>query len=167
MLIQAPGSWIVLSYLAFLERQNFTTWGSYLVAGIQQVLLLFLLIYFEYFHRRIWKSAKKDPGSLAQVSISSSEGETSPLVAHLTPSTSDINGSRKSQRSQSQQEGILEDEPLQQNLERDDSFNSNSINSAGDNHSYEKNHHGDGFKNNSSHHHQQHDYRTSSQTDGI
>ncbi|KAL0476694.1 hypothetical protein AKO1_006157 [Acrasis kona] len=48
MLVMMPGSFVILFYLAYLSGERFSTWFSYLVAGIQQIILLVCIIYFDY-----------------------------------------------------------------------------------------------------------------------
>lgn len=55
--ILAPGSWIVTFYLAVLMRQNISTWLQYAVAGVQQIVLFSLLVYFEFIQKRVLKSS--------------------------------------------------------------------------------------------------------------
>lgn len=47
MVIMTPGSFVILGYLIFIAKQSFSTWLSYLCSGIQQVVLLTLLILYE------------------------------------------------------------------------------------------------------------------------
>jgi len=51
--IQAPGTLVVVYFLAFLSNESVSTWLSYLTAGVQQLVLLALLVYFW------WKNRKK------------------------------------------------------------------------------------------------------------
>ena len=46
--IQAPGTLVVVYFLLFISNENITTWLAYLTAGIQQLILLALLIYYNF-----------------------------------------------------------------------------------------------------------------------
>eukprot|EP01088_Endostelium_zonatum_P018285 TRINITY_DN5806_c0_g1_i2.p1 TRINITY_DN5806_c0_g1~~TRINITY_DN5806_c0_g1_i2.p1 ORF type:complete len:320 (+),score=67.49 TRINITY_DN5806_c0_g1_i2:128-1087(+) len=46
--IQAPGTLVVVYFLLFVSKEGISTWLAYLTAGIQQLILLSLLIYYNY-----------------------------------------------------------------------------------------------------------------------
>jgi len=55
--IQAPGTLVVVYFLLFISKEGISTWLAYLTAGIQQLILLSLLIYYNY-------KGKKDEESI-------------------------------------------------------------------------------------------------------
>jgi uncharacterized protein with PQ loop repeat len=48
LMIQAPGTMVVVYFLVFLSDESVTTWIPYLTAGVQQFVLLALLLYYEF-----------------------------------------------------------------------------------------------------------------------
>jgi hypothetical protein len=55
-----PSSFAITFYLAFVAKQEFSTWISNLVAGIQQLILLICCIIFG-IKNRILKKSKEEP----------------------------------------------------------------------------------------------------------
>jgi uncharacterized protein with PQ loop repeat len=60
ILIMLPGSFTVLYFLAFVEHQSFSTWVSYLFAGIQQLVLFVLLLWYDYIRPRFAKRGTRE-----------------------------------------------------------------------------------------------------------
>jgi len=69
--IQAPGTMVVVYFLLFVASEDVSTWLSYFTAGIQQLVLLGLLIYFEYFYNR---------GEKVLTSMDPDKEETKPIT---------------------------------------------------------------------------------------
>ena len=74
--MQAPGSAVIVFFMAVVTKDNVTTWVSYLASAIQLFILLFLLIYFECKQRR----AKKAYAALTKDSINPGDGVTYSIV---------------------------------------------------------------------------------------
>jgi hypothetical protein len=51
-----PGTFTIMFFMAVIEKQNFSLWISYLLSGIQMILLLGLLIYYDYIRPRLFKN---------------------------------------------------------------------------------------------------------------
>ncbi|KAH3762226.1 PQ loop repeat protein [Pelomyxa schiedti] len=45
--LQAPGSAVIVVFMACITKDNVTTWASYLASAIQLFILLFILVYYE------------------------------------------------------------------------------------------------------------------------
>lgn len=59
LLIQTPGSFIVVFFQAFMEYSNLSTWFPYFVTGILQIILLLECIFYESKKRFFTKSQIK------------------------------------------------------------------------------------------------------------
>ncbi|ELP93122.1 hypothetical protein EIN_053770 [Entamoeba invadens IP1] len=76
MSITAPGMVILTIYMIFITKQSFSTWLSNAASAIQQVILLTLLIYYEFIKKRF--CPKKDE-----------ESEIKPLLGDKTTQESE------------------------------------------------------------------------------
>jgi len=72
LLIQAPGSIAVCYFDAILSHLSWTTWMPYLVSAIQQIVLIFMCIYYHFRNKR-----------LSQKGETLETTETDPLLAPL------------------------------------------------------------------------------------
>lgn len=48
--LQVPGTFLILYFLVFLSQENLSTWLAYLVSGIEQCILLGLVLYYDGSH---------------------------------------------------------------------------------------------------------------------
>jgi hypothetical protein len=48
LVLQAPGSLLVMYFLAILNKQDFTTWAPYLITFIQQSILIGQCLYYRF-----------------------------------------------------------------------------------------------------------------------
>jgi len=71
--IQAPGTMVVVYFLLFVASEDVSTWLSYFTAGVQQLVLLALLLYFEFWYSRRHGKA-----------VALSEEETMPISIQTT-----------------------------------------------------------------------------------
>eukprot|EP01087_Luapelamoeba_hula_P024681 TRINITY_DN9492_c0_g1_i1.p1 TRINITY_DN9492_c0_g1~~TRINITY_DN9492_c0_g1_i1.p1 ORF type:complete len:371 (-),score=51.31 TRINITY_DN9492_c0_g1_i1:44-1156(-) len=65
LLIQAPGTMVIVYFLVFLSHESLSTWLSYFAAGLQQFVLLGLLIYFWWRNRGTDREGLGNSGGLA------------------------------------------------------------------------------------------------------
>jgi len=70
LMIQAPGSFIIIYFLIVVSHESVSTWLSYASAALQQVVLIVLLLYYD---RKV-KRAEKDKYTI--------QDEKSPLVKY-------------------------------------------------------------------------------------
>jgi cystinosin len=78
--IQAPGTMVVVYFLLFVSGEDVSTWLSYFTAGIQQLVLLALLLYFEFWYKR---GQKKEAGDDEDTPLNS-EDERNPISIQTT-----------------------------------------------------------------------------------
>jgi uncharacterized protein with PQ loop repeat len=56
ILMFVPGCFTIMFFMAIVEKQSFSLWISYLLSGLQQIVLLGLLIYYDYIRPRLFKT---------------------------------------------------------------------------------------------------------------
>jgi len=61
LLLQAPGSFMVVVFQLFFYHENVSTWLPFFITGIQQIILLVICIVFEIRNRRRKPSEEKEP----------------------------------------------------------------------------------------------------------
>jgi uncharacterized protein with PQ loop repeat len=81
ILMFVPGTFTIMFFMAVVEHQSFSLWISYLLSGIQMIILLGLLIWYDYIRPRIFKSNT--------IQEKGDESETSTLVNDSTQNYSD------------------------------------------------------------------------------
>jgi len=85
LLIQAPGSIIIVYFLIFISHEGVSTWLSFVSSTIQQIILLVLLIYYDRKDKKAQAMRKGYLQTPQDSSLStmppSDEGEDQPLLA--------------------------------------------------------------------------------------
>eukprot|EP01113_Clastostelium_recurvatum_P011933 TRINITY_DN16140_c0_g1_i1.p1 TRINITY_DN16140_c0_g1~~TRINITY_DN16140_c0_g1_i1.p1 ORF type:complete len:305 (+),score=23.28 TRINITY_DN16140_c0_g1_i1:78-992(+) len=59
LMIQCPGSFIMAYFMAIVSRESISTWLSSLASAIQQLILIIMLLYFDYVKRHAVVSSPK------------------------------------------------------------------------------------------------------------
>lgn len=59
--IQAPGAFLSCAFMIFFEHDSFFVWVSFLTAGIQQVILLTLLVRYHFREKKLRRTEQEEP----------------------------------------------------------------------------------------------------------